>query len=91
MKKLWSAALSILALLGLAAPAFADAALPPYHYSYSRGFVMARNWVIAILIGVVIVAAAIIIMAIKYRREQNARDAAEAAARAAGAKKPEDP
>ena len=89
MKKFLSAVLSALSLLALAVPAFADAALPPYHY-YRRGFVMARSWVIAILIGVVIVAVAIIVMAIRYRREQNARDAAEAAARAAGAKKPDD-
>ena len=89
MKKLWTAVLSALAVLALSVPAFADAALPPYHY-YRRGFVMARSWGIAIVIGVVIVAVAIIIMAIKYRREQNAADAAEAAARAAGAKKPDD-
>ena len=91
MKKLWSAVLSVIALFALSVPAFADAALPPYHY-YRRGFVMARSWGIAIVIGVVIVAAGIIILAIKYRREQNAADAAEAAARAAGAtaKNPED-
>lgn len=92
MKKLWSAVLSVLAVLALSVPAFADAALPPYHYRFSYGYAVAGKWVAAILIGIVIVAAAIIVMAIKYRREQNAKDAADAAARAAGAaaKKPED-
>ena len=89
MKKLWSAVLAVLAALALSAPAFADAVVPPY-YRRSYGFAMARSWAIAILLGGVIVAVAIIIMAIKYRREQNAADAAEAAARAAGAKRPED-
>ena len=85
MKKLWSAALSVLAVLALAVPAFADAALPPYYYRRNYGFAVAGKWVAAILIGIVIVAIAIIVMAIKYKREKNAEEAAEAAARAAGA------
>ena len=90
MKKLCSAVLSVLALMALAVPAFADAALPPYYYR--RSFVFAGQWLIAILIGIAIVAVAIIVMAIRYRREQNAKDAADAAARAAGAaeQKPDD-
>ena len=83
MKKLWSALLSVLAVMALAVPAFADAALPPYYYR--RSYAVAGKWVAAILIGIVIVAIAIIVMAIKYKREKNAEEAAEAAARAAGA------
>lgn len=86
MKKLWSAVLAVFAAMALAVPAFADAALPPYYYP-RRSLNAAAGWVISILIALVLVAVAIIILAVKYKREQ---DAAEQAARAAAAKKPDE-
>jgi heme/copper-type cytochrome/quinol oxidase subunit 2 len=90
MKKLFTALFALLTAFAVQSVALADAALPSQYYYARRGFVVARQWVFAVLIGIVIVAAAIIIMAVKYRREQNAADAAKAAARAAGEREPED-
>ena len=84
MKKLFSAVFSALMLLLLAAPAYADAALPRRYYY--RSYIDSK-WIIAIAVAVVIVAAGIVIAALRYRKQQLA---AEQAKFAAESKQPED-
>ena len=66
MKKLRSAALSILTLALLAAPAYADAALPPYHNYYEE----ATKWIAAFAVALVIIAVAVIVAVIRHRRRK---------------------
>ena len=65
MKKAVSAILLILISLVMSAPAFADAALPRRFYLNGE----ARQWVIAFVVAIVILAVVIIIGAIRYHKK----------------------
>lgn len=65
MKKVISAILLVLVSLVMSSPAFADAALPRRFYLNGE----ARQWVIAFVIAIVILAVVIIICAIRYHKK----------------------
>ena len=65
MKKISAVLLAVLSALALCTPAFADIAPAPY-YRVAREV---PSWGIAFLIAIVIVAAAIIVLAIRDRKK----------------------